>query len=551
MSNSLINEPLYTKGKTNTLFWTSGSVALVPVEFLIERSSTNSFYTDDITTNEGVIITDESHQTSGTRFIYATYSPESVQGVYLESDAYKINNYYTSGSGFVRNEIRLATLVSSENSQVLVDYTRSGWTTQDYDTHFNLIDTNTYYYRLKVKNIENSMTSGSFYVFSTQDDKIDELKIISPTGKEFWRGGTTREVLWEAVDNDSGISDADSLIEYSRDSGITWNTLVSGSIIPSENIITNEQQNSVNNHRIYTNYDIKSITSIYPIGIGSGTNWYYHPLASGSNFVSGKEIYLTYPLPSDTTPVQITYTTYGIYNWLLPTTLDSNNWRLKFTVKDKVENTRIESMTDDFTIMTPIDRLTDIFKKEEDTNTASLLNTFGDSIDDNNDNTVSIENNLYYNGSYGADLDGYATSMELTRYTNEPDYELRERIKHETRIADTKLALIDYLDLYSTVNTNDLIIDEWVGGNSDENFFLNYSYLDYTDRMTSGTNMDPFSFDVWIRPLYYDSITYRKIADAITKTRPVSTTAYVRILSGEAYGSFTYGTGHKYGASTF
>ena len=555
----LLQEPAYTKGSINTVFWTSGSNPSGLHEFLLERSSTSNFYDNTIVTNESITIEDESQSTSGTTLVYTSTSPEYVRGVYLESDAYKLVNYFTSGSGFVCNEIRLATPVpdgmgpAGGQVQVIIDYTRSGWTPQAYDSHYNLENATLYYYRVKSRGPEQvaSLTSGTYYVYSTQDSVIDSLKMLSPTGKEFWRGGTTQKLLWKADDFVSGLDDTKTLIEYSTDSGVIWSTLVEGSVIPNETSIVNETQSASTTHKVYTTYEIKNITSVYPINVGSGTNWFYHPLASGTSSFHGKEISLDYPLPSASEQVLVTYKTYGQYDWNVPTNLDGQNWRMRFTVQDNVGNKLMKSLSDDFVVLTPIDTLPDVFLQEQGTNTSNLLNTFGDSIDSTNKNAVFVESNLYFDNSYGTDLDIYATSFGLTRFTDEPDYELRERIKHEARIANTKLAMIDYLDNYSASGSNDLQIQEWVGAKADNDFFLDYSYLDYTDRITSGTMVDPFSFDVWIRPKSYDAITYKKIADAITKTRPATTKAYVRVLSGEAYGSFAYGTGHKYGASTF
>jgi len=556
---SLLSEPTYTRSRVNTLYWTSGSSPGELVEYLIERSTTSNFYTADIVTNSGISVGDESHQTSGTGLVFTTTSPSVVKGVYLESDTNKSANYYTSGSGVSINELRLATHVPAGTGaagggvQVVVDYTRSGWTPQSYDSAYDLEDGTKYNYRIKVRNRAKEETSGSHYVTSTQDDKVDSLEILAPTGKEFWQGGDTKELLWKAVDTASGLDNSNILISYSRDSGNAWNVLVSGSLVSNSNRITNETQTSVDRYRLFTDYQIKEVISVYPTGDGSGTNWFEHPLASGSSVSEGREIYLDYPLPSTFTGVEVTYNTYGKFNWELPTNLDGNNWRLKAKVYDNVGNSLEHSLTDDFTIMTPIDRLVDAFTKVEGSYTKMVIDTFNRGVDDSVDNLIDISHTISFDDSTYTDLTLHGSGFGLERYENEPDLEFRERIKHESRIANTKLAMLDYLDLYSHEGTQNLKIENWTGGVVDEVFFVDRSFCDYIDRITSGIlpGQDPFTFDVWIRPKKYDTLTYTKIADAIEKTRPVSTKAWVRALAGSPYDSFAYGTDVKYGASDF
>ena len=554
----ILGLPQYTKGTTINVFITSGSSYVDPntiVEYKIEGALSSNFNASDIFDNDGQVITDESHITSGTTLVFVKHSPSSVQGVYLETDYLKTTNYFTNGSGFTCNLINLATPIPAGlgiagSNQVVVDYTRSAWTGQYYDFFTGLNDTTRYYYRSFSRTQAGTINSGTSYVYSTQDDIVDTLKWVNPTGKEFWRGGTIQKLLWQAEDATSGLADLKTTLSYSRDSGQTWDYLTSGTLL-SKNLISNEQSTSVDNHRIYTKYDISSIVSAIPTN--SSIDWYHHPLASGTSSFSEKEIYFEKPLPSSETAMLLTYYTFGTYNWTLPTNLDGSQWRLKLHIEDNVGNVRESAMTDDFTVMTPIDKLTDIFKKEPGTNTANLLDTFGNSIDDTTNTIIDTYNSISYDGEQNDDLTEQGSAFNLERFYCEPDSEYRERIKQETRIANTKPAMEKYLSLYTSFGNLNLEINDWMGGIEDKCFFTDYSYANYIDRITSGTSLDQDSyvFDVWIRPTRYDADTYTKIADAVTRTRPVSSTPYVRVLSGEAYGTFKYGTGHKYGASEF
>lgn len=70
-----------------------------------------------------------------------------------------------------------------------------------------------------------------------------------------------------------------------------------------------------------------------------------------------KEITLGDSLPTDTTAVLIQYTTFGIYDWLVPNNIDGNTKRIRVEVEDAVGNVSTDDSLVDFSVLTIANRL--------------------------------------------------------------------------------------------------------------------------------------------------------------------------------------------------
>jgi len=559
---TLTTEPQYTKGTSNDVYWTSGTSSGGPpfsYEFKLEACESSVFYSDDLITNEDVSIVDENAMVSGSDVnlihVYTKHSPKSVQGVWLTSDTeHTGTNYYTSGSGFVINEIRLATALPSSTETVLVSYTRSGWTPRYFDTISGLEHSTKYFYRVRARDTARVETSGTRYVYSTQDNKVDYLKITSPVGKEVWHGDTTEEITWKAYDDDSKLSSDGATLYYSMNSGEDWTELASGE--DNTNDIEDESQTSTTAYRIYTNYDIKEVDGIWSASDAnhSGTNYYTNPAASGSSSFEGREIVLAAPLPSTKMGVLIDYTTYGKYSWSIPDTLDSENWRIKISVEDNVGNAKSDSCSSDFVIFTPKNRFSPIYNAEDDSNLGMILNTFINETNRLVDNVLETRRQIPISNAENSILDLHASTYGLIREDNETDEELRDRIENIYSAArNTRAAIQEAIDPFRAVGSS-VTICEWMGAPGDWMFYLDNSFLGWSEnRISAGYDYgdDPYTFEIWIRPYSTEGAILEQIADTINNTKPAGTLCYARILSGEKYSSFTYGSGVKYGAGDY
>ena len=161
---------------------------------------------------------------------------------------------------------------------VYVFYITNGWVPARTTATFeDLIDGTKYYYRVKSRNILLAESNWSNIVFSTQDNGINLLTLISPNGTEVWDGGFNKVVQWIADDDStttkgsSGLT-TDAIVYHSVDSGTNWTQLATS---PNYNNVYQEAQTSITDRRVYTEYYIYDVYGVWlstdPMVIGTAT----------------------------------------------------------------------------------------------------------------------------------------------------------------------------------------------------------------------------------------------------------------------------------------
>jgi hypothetical protein len=137
------------------------------------------------------------------------------------------------------------------------------------------------------------------------------------------------------------------------------------------------------------------------------------------------------------------------------------------------------------------------------TNISNLMQTYAQSELLLDTATLGVRTGYSVATAQGTDLDEIAVAYGLVRQPGESDAAFRTRIVNSlAALKNTKQAILDALAPYTT----SAVIYEWSGNWADDKcFFLDWSFMDYTDFIgggfIAGADYDPFTFEVHIRPI--------------------------------------------------